>query len=38
MLIPIRAEGENGLIGDSYKEVDPDSQEFKQWQPFINEN
>lgn len=38
MLIPIRAEGENSLIGDSYKEVEPDSQEFKEWLPFISED
>ena len=37
LLIPVRAESENGIIGDSLKEVEPDSKEFKDWLPFLSD-
>ena len=34
MLIPVRAEGPNGELGDCLKEVSPESPEYQKWLPF----
>ena len=36
LLIPVRVEADNGIIGDAMIEVKPDSEQFKQWLPFLN--
>ena len=36
ILIPVRAESENGIVGDSLKEVEPGSSEYQQWLPFLS--
>lgn len=34
MIIPVRAEGANGELGDSAKEITPDDPEYQKWLPF----
>ena len=34
MLIPMRAEGENGELGDGMIEIGPDDPRYQEWLPF----
>ncbi len=37
LLIPVRVEADNGIFGDAMIEVKPDSEQFKQWLPFLDQ-
>ena len=36
ILIPVRVEGENGVIGDAIKEITPEDPEYAEWLPFAS--
>lgn len=37
LLIPKRAEGINGQLGDGFVEITPDDSEYQDWIPFISD-
>ena len=37
LLIPMRAEGDNGLIGDGFIEIDADHPDYGEWLDSISE-
>ena len=37
VLIPLRAEGDDGVIGDGYVEVEADSDEAREWAPWTED-
>jgi len=37
LLVPKRAEGPDGIIGDGAVEIDPDDPDYEKWLPFVEE-
>ncbi|MDQ7826606.1 MAG: hypothetical protein RDV48_27635 [Candidatus Eremiobacteraeota bacterium] len=37
LLVPCRAEGEEGLVGDGMKEVAPGTGEYREWIEYLRE-
>lgn len=37
LLVPLRAEAEDGLVGDGMVEVAPGDPEYERWAPYVGE-
>lgn len=37
LLVPIRAEGPDGMIGDAMVEVKPGTPEYERWAPYVDD-
>ncbi len=35
LLVPKRAEGPDGIIGDGVEEIGPDNPDYEKWLPFL---